>query len=129
MKSSIHLCQHKAYENEALIRYEEAESASKLCFLPLLVIRRHGQIMMQNLEDDMNDCYKFEQDQFEENKASMTKDQLNSKQLKCFNDYQGKLKGMVPQINQMYEGYIQNFDRRTGQIIDINQIMKDKKVF
>ena len=77
----------------------------------------------------MNDCYKFELEQYEEKKATMTKDQLNSKQMKCFNNYQEKLKDMVPQINLMYEGYINNFDKRTGKIIDINQIMKDKKIY
>ena len=76
LKSAIHLCQHKAYQNEALIRYEEAESAAKNCFLPLLVIRRHGQVMVQNIEYDMDECFKLEYQNFEENKAQMkmTKD-------------------------------------------------------
>ena len=29
----------------------------------------------------------------------------------------------------MYDGYIKNFDKRTGQIIDINMVMKDKAAY
>ena len=43
--------------------------------------------------------------------------------------YQSQLKGIIPQVNQMYDGYIKNFDKRTGQIIDINMVMKDKAAF
>ena len=64
LKSAIHLCQHKAYSNDELFKYEDAEQTAKQCFLPLLIIRRQAQVMITNLEDELNDCMKQEDEEF-----------------------------------------------------------------
>ena len=55
LKSAIHLCQHKAYSNQVL-KYSESEETAKQCFLPMLLIRRHGQVIIQNADSDLEAC-------------------------------------------------------------------------
>ena len=83
----IHLCQHKAYSNAKNIELADAEKAAGECFIPLLMIRRHAQIIMTNAETDYNTCLKSSNEEYKANIGTMNKDRLDANCMNCLTEY------------------------------------------
>ena len=63
LKRAIHLCQYQAYNFDDVLnnntgsnKYLDAEKEAKNCFLPMLIIRRHAQVILSNSYNDFQDC-------------------------------------------------------------------------
>ena len=74
------------------------------CMLPLLLIRRHAETLLDNNKTEFSACME---------RAESLKDGLkgyDSARFKCISDYKNNLKTQIPLVNTMYEGYLKNFN-------------------
>ena len=124
LKAAIHKCQHKAYTNESLINYEDAEAEAQKCFLPLLLVRRHAQVIMDNANTNLVSCFADKEEEYNLN-AKSRRDELDAQKLKCFNLYQDELMGHKELIQSMYLGYLKNYQKTDGKLIDPKKLVKE----
>jgi len=47
LKAAIHRCQYEAYKNEK-VTLDKSEEEARLCMQPLLFIRRHASVLIDN---------------------------------------------------------------------------------
>ena len=113
LKSAIHKCQHQAFADQS-IDYEKAQEKARQCFLPLLVVRRHGGVIMENAKAEFDACQVKAGEHYE------VKTQQDA-QLACLGKYKEHLKEQVAFMNSLYEGYLLNFDPASGEVIDLRK--------
>lgn len=76
------------------------ESEAALCYLPLLLLKRHASVTIQNCKIEYDKCIS----------AGTHKD-------KCLIRYESTMENPVKtRIAKLYEGYLKNFDSETGKI-------------
>ena len=54
-----------------------------------------------------------------------SEDHLDARYVHCLNSYSKSLKDNTPIIGRMYDGYIQNYNKTDGTLLDIN-LFKDE---
>lgn len=92
LKSMTHLCQHRAYANEAF-SLEEASTLSHNCYLPMLMVRKHAQSLLGTSKDSYKKCLL----------TTPQKEQV------CLEKYKNELKSKAVGVQSMYAGHLQNF--------------------
>ena len=91
---------------------------AKECFVPLLMVRRHASTIVHTANMKIDQCYK---DAKEENMAKQgDNDQLSLLQKNCLMQFQTTLRESVPVVNHMYDGYIKNYSKTDGKLIEKN---------
>ena len=122
LKASIHQCQYQAYSHEGLA-YADAEAKARLCFLPMLLVRRHAQVLMENAKEDFYQCLtRVEAEVSAANGNMPVTDQyfqpgLDVGRKECLTSYKNTLKKNIPVVNSYYEGYLKNFSPSDGSLI------------
>lgn len=79
------MCQHLAYKNEAFTLNQSA-NLSQNCILPLLLIRRHAETLLDNNKVEFKKCMEHA-----ENLKDAAKG-YDSARFKCISDYKNELK-------------------------------------
>ena len=74
LKSLIHLCQHRAYADVKNADLQACEEKAQMCFVPLLLVRRHASVIVQNAENKFYACLKEAKDDYEQNIGNVKKD-------------------------------------------------------
>eukprot|EP00347_Sterkiella_histriomuscorum_P016431 403353201 len=130
LKSMIHLCQHQAYSHPGLA-YAESEDRARQCFLPLMLVRRHASVMMENAKGEFAECMsKLEAEAASLNggispeKAGIYQNGLDKGRQECLQGYKHNLKKQIPIVHSYYDGYIMNYNLKDGSLI---KVIKDEQ--
>lgn len=91
--------------------YLKAEQQAQQCFMPLLLVRRHAQVLMSNADVELKQCLgQHDQDSVTSSmKPKADSDLVDARKYECLTNYKKSLKAMIPKISSIYDGYIKNF--------------------
>ena len=73
---------------------------------------------MQNADSELEGCMKEKKDNYEQNKNLMNRDTFDKENLSCMSEYKEQLKIAVPIVNKMYDGYILNYSKVDGTMVE-----------
>ena len=91
LKAAVHMCQHLAYKSQSN-SLDQAQEEAQGCFQPLLLIRRHANVLLDNNLKEYQRCLQ-DAEQFKSKMKGYDTARWN-----CLSDYKNELKARVPQM-------------------------------
>ena len=78
--------------------YLKAEKQAQQCFMPLLIVRRHAQVLLSNADAELKQCLsQHEQDGVMSSmKPREDSDVVDARKYECVTNYKKTLKAMIP---------------------------------